>query len=47
MLGWRRELRLSAGINNRADFEKEDAVAVPTYVVNSLGDFAVLATEAK
>jgi 4-nitrophenyl phosphatase len=31
-----------AGIDSRADFEKEGAVAVPTYVVDSLGDLAVL-----
>ena len=33
----------SSGVNGRADYEKEGAVAVPTFVVQSLGDFAVLA----
>lgn len=32
-----------AGVNKRPDFEREGAVAVPTYVVNGLGDFSVLA----
>ena len=32
-----------AGVNQRPDFEREGAVAVPTYVVNGLGDFSVLA----
>jgi hypothetical protein len=31
-----------AGVNQRADYLKENAVAVPTFVVQSLGDFAVL-----
>lgn len=33
----------SAGIDDRAGFEKEDAPGVPTFVVESLGDLAVLA----
>jgi len=32
-----------AGVNKRPDFEREGAVAIPTYVVNGLGDFSVLA----
>lgn len=32
-----------AGVNKRPDFEREGAVAVPTYVVNGLGDFSALA----
>lgn len=36
-------LLVLTGVNQRADFEKESPVAVPTYVVDSLGDFSVLA----
>ena len=36
-------LMVLTGVNQRADFEKEGAVAVPTFVVEGLGDFAVLA----
>lgn len=36
-------LMVLTGINTRQDFEKEGAVARPTYVVDSLGDFAQLA----
>lgn len=35
--------RVQTGVNQRKDFEKEGAVAVPTYVVDSLGSFAMLA----
>ncbi|GAA5946720.1 hypothetical protein JCM3775_000130 [Rhodotorula graminis] len=35
-------LMVLTGIDGRADFEKEDAVAVPTYVVDALGDLASL-----
>ncbi|KAK4705112.1 4-nitrophenyl phosphatase, partial [Phenoliferia sp. Uapishka_3] len=40
-------LMVLTGINSKADFEAEGAVAVPTYVVNSLGDFRVLGEEEK
>ena len=33
----------TTGINQKADYEVDNPVAVPTYVVDSLGDFAVLA----
>ncbi|GAA5928737.1 uncharacterized protein JCM15063_003954 [Sporobolomyces koalae] len=36
-------LMVLTGVNKRPDFEKEGAVAVPTYVVDGLGDFAILA----
>lgn len=36
----------STGINQKADYEVENPVAVPTYVVDSLGDFAVLVDKA-
>ncbi|GAA5885088.1 hypothetical protein JCM16303_006397 [Sporobolomyces ruberrimus] len=36
-------LMVLTGVNKRPDFEKEGAVAVPTYVVDGLGDFSVLA----
>ncbi|GAA6061242.1 hypothetical protein JCM10212_002701 [Sporobolomyces blumeae] len=36
-------LMVLTGVNKRPDFEKEDAVAVPTYVVEGLGDLSVLA----
>jgi hypothetical protein len=38
--------RTITGINQKADYEVENPVAVPTYVVTSLGDFAVLANKA-
>ncbi|GAA6015076.1 hypothetical protein JCM11491_001651 [Sporobolomyces phaffii] len=38
-------LMVLTGVNKRKDFEREGAVAVPTYVVDGLGDFSVLASE--
>ncbi|KAM0750610.1 2-phosphoglycolate phosphatase [Meredithblackwellia eburnea MCA 4105] len=38
-------LMVLTGVNKRADFEKDGAVAVPTYVVDKLGDFGSLADE--
>ncbi|GAA6027338.1 hypothetical protein JCM8097_002606 [Rhodosporidiobolus ruineniae] len=35
-------LMVLTGIDSRADFEREGAVAVPTYVTQALGDLAVL-----
>ncbi|GAA5857355.1 hypothetical protein JCM5353_002559 [Sporobolomyces roseus] len=37
-------LMVLTGVNKRRDFEREGAVAVPTYVVDGLGDFSVLAS---
>jgi len=36
-------LMVLTGIDSRADFEKDGAVAVPTYVVDALGDLSLLA----
>lgn len=36
----------ASGINQKADYEVENPIAVPTYVVDSLGSFAVLAEKA-
>jgi len=36
-------LSARAGVDNRSGFEGENPIATPTYVVNSLGDFHVLA----
>ncbi|GAA5901483.1 hypothetical protein JCM6882_006292 [Rhodosporidiobolus microsporus] len=38
-------LMVLTGIDGRADFEKEGAVAVPTYVTQALGDLAVLGAQ--
>ncbi|GAA5960374.1 hypothetical protein JCM21900_003532 [Sporobolomyces salmonicolor] len=38
-------LMVLTGVNTRQDFEKAGAVAVPTYVVDGLGDLAVLASQ--
>jgi 4-nitrophenyl phosphatase len=44
VLGGIDTLMVLTGVNKRPDFEKEGAVAVPTYVVDGLGDFSILAS---